>query len=47
MPKRNKINPHLEAKVLYQHGGKIDLKKLWEAEEDKEADPKVINQFSK
>ncbi len=41
MPK-NKLNPHLEAKVLHKYAGEIDLKKLWKEEEDKEADPAQI-----
>lgn len=42
MPKKNKINPYLEAKVLVENNGVIDLKKLWKEEEDKELDPKEV-----
>ena len=37
--KKSKTQDYLEAKVLHKHGGKIDLKKVWEEEQDKEADP--------
>jgi hypothetical protein len=40
--KKSKTHELLEAKVLYKHDGKIDLKKLWEKEVDKELDPEVV-----
>jgi hypothetical protein len=39
MRKKSKTQDRLEAKVLYQHGGKIDFKKLWEKDSEVEADP--------
>jgi hypothetical protein len=43
MPKRNKTQEHLEATVMFKHGGKIDLKKLWAKDSEVEADPQKIN----
>ena len=43
MPKKpSKTQEYLAAKVIHKHGGKIDLKKLWKDEEDKELDPKRV-----
>lgn len=39
MKKKTRTIEILEAKVLHQHGGKIDLKQLWAEEEDKELEP--------
>ena len=47
MPKKkSKTQELLESRVLYKHGGKIDLKKLWAKDEDKELDPKVVKQLA-
>jgi hypothetical protein len=47
MPKRpSKTQKYLEAKVIHKMHGKIDLKELWKAEEDKEAEPEVIERLT-
>ena len=43
MPKkRSRTQEHLEAQVLHEHSGVIDMKKLWKKEEDKELDPNLV-----
>jgi hypothetical protein len=37
----SKTQEYFESKVIHKHGGIIDLKKLWKAEEDKELDRKT------
>ena len=46
MPKKSKTQDYLENKVIFKHGGVIDLKKLWAKEEDKELDPKLAQQYA-
>jgi hypothetical protein len=47
MPRKmSKAQEFLEAKVIHKMNGKIDLKELWKAEEDKEAEPEVIERLT-
>lgn len=46
MKRKSKTQDYLESQVIFNHGGKVDLKKLW-AKEDIEADPKVIENLIK
>jgi len=43
MKKKSKTQDYLENQVIFKHDGKIDLKKLWAEEEDKELEPKLAD----
>lgn len=43
--KPTQTQKYLEAKAIHTLKGKIDLKKLWASEEDKELDPKVVGRL--
>jgi hypothetical protein len=43
--KKSKTQDYLENKVIFKYGRKIDLKKLWAKEEDKELDPNVVKKL--
>ncbi len=42
--KKSKAQDILEAKVIHNYQGKIDLKKLWE-KDDKELDPERVDKL--